>query len=150
MRDSELEVLSSVALMDFAGLEPKPVVAAQDRELPEGFEDIFGPRPKASDFAGTRNPSFLSRVAIVKWEQDLRYFKRAGLPPFADDTQLDLATRTFVFWDMGYGGSEVLRRALRLGNAVPGRDVVRFRSVGHGRVAVRASNYFQLSDPAVA
>ncbi len=99
--DQQIAILSSLILADFGGLEPRPVIAPKERELPEGFEAIFGPIPKGADFRGTRNPSFFYRIALVKWEQDLRYFKRAGVPPFADAEQVELATKTFKFWNMG-------------------------------------------------
>ena len=69
--------------------------------LPEGYEEIFGPRPQAADFRGERNPSLMYRTAVVKWEQDLRYFKQAGTPEWADPRLVATAANLFEQWGMG-------------------------------------------------
>ena len=58
-------------------------------ELPDGFEPIFGERP------------IRDRVALVLWEQDLKYFKRAGTPEGYELDELQLAQGVLDFWDMG-------------------------------------------------
>ena len=69
--------------------------------LPEGFMAIFGERPKARDFLGGANPSLLFRTAVGRWEQDLRYFRRAGLPEWAEPGQAEAAGELFRRWGMG-------------------------------------------------
>lgn len=71
------------------------------RELPAGFAEIFGPRPKISDFSETPNAAFSWRVAVDLWEQDLRYFKRAGIPEWASLEQVAVAEEVTRSWDLG-------------------------------------------------
>ena len=73
-------------------------------KLPPGFEQIFGPRPKAEDFRETPNPSLYFRMAVVDWEQSLRQFKRAGLPDWANAEHAANAERVFASWGMGRPG----------------------------------------------
>ena len=63
--------------------------AAPPIQAPPEFVAIFGPEPKTSDFLHTQ------------WEQDLKYFKRAGVPEWAEPAQIDAANRLYQFWDMG-------------------------------------------------
>lgn len=70
-------------------------------EPPPGFVEIFGPRPKSSDFHNSTNPSLLFRLATVQWEQDLRYFKQAGVPEWATPEQVSEAGVVAQKWDMG-------------------------------------------------
>jgi hypothetical protein len=72
-----------------------------DRELPSGFVEIFGVRPKISDFARAPNSAFAWRVAVDLWEQDLRYFKRAGVPEWATAQQVAAAEEVSRSWDLG-------------------------------------------------
>ena len=74
---------------------------AREEKLPSGFADLFGPRPKASSFRETPNPSLYFRLALVKWEQDLQHFKRAGVPEWAGEEALRDAAHVFESWDMG-------------------------------------------------
>ena len=69
--------------------------------LPEGFEEIFGQRPRLERFLETPNPSFYFRLAVTEWEQNLRHFKRVGSPEWAEETHLANAARVFESWDMG-------------------------------------------------
>ena len=71
------------------------------RELPAGFVAIFGTRPKIGDFAATSNPGFAWRVAVDLWEQDLRYFKRAGVPDWASTEQVAVAAEVTRAWGLG-------------------------------------------------
>jgi hypothetical protein len=71
------------------------------RELPAGFVEIFGPRPKISEFSETPNPAFSWRVAVDQWEQDLRYFQRAGIPEWATPEQVAAAEGVTRSWDLG-------------------------------------------------
>ena len=45
-----------------------------------GFVELFGKRPQSSDFNQLKDGNRIFRVAVGKWEQDLRYFKQAGWP----------------------------------------------------------------------
>ncbi len=69
--------------------------------LPLGFAEIFGSRPKIADFSKSATPSLLFRLATVQWEQDLRYFKRAGVPEWAPAEQLAGAEQITKQWEMG-------------------------------------------------
>lgn len=69
--------------------------------LPEGFLEIFGPRPTMALFQRTPNASFAYRSAVIAWEQDLRYFKRTGLPEWATPEEVAEAERVFLAWDIG-------------------------------------------------
>lgn len=75
----------------------------EPEKLPEGFVEIFGRRPKSQDFHDFPNPSQAFRVAVVTWEQDKKFFKRAGLPDWAEeDMQLVRNARAvFDAWGMG-------------------------------------------------
>ena len=70
-------------------------------KLPDGFVGIFGSRPTLSEFLHTRNPSQSLRAATVGWEQNLKQFKRAGLPEWGSPEQASLAEQTFQYWEMG-------------------------------------------------
>lgn len=103
----------------FTGLEPWfNMESTQAESLPEGFEAIFGERPKSRD-----------RVALVLWEQDLRYFKSAGPPEWASSQEIELARDVFKYWEMGsphfYEG--------RYGFMVrfPGSDLPRFEATAY-------------------
>lgn len=85
----------------FTGPEPWKVHSSVEAKLPFGFEVIFGPRPKSEDFHDASDPSEAFRVAKDLWEQDLRYFKKAGPPEWATDEEQELAEDTAEFWDMG-------------------------------------------------
>lgn len=69
--------------------------------LPAGFEEIFGKRPQSQDFHSTPNPSLYFRIARNQWEQDLRYFKRAGVPEPYTAQQVEAASMVFESWGMG-------------------------------------------------
>jgi hypothetical protein len=69
--------------------------------LPEGFAEIFGGRPKASDYFNSSNPSLFHRIAKDRWDQDLRYFKRAGAPAWMEETQKANADETYRAWGLG-------------------------------------------------
>lgn len=69
--------------------------------LPPGFEEIFGPRPRSSDFGTAPNPSLAFRVATVVWEQDLKHFKEAGYPEWAEPGAWKDAEAAFGYWGMG-------------------------------------------------
>jgi hypothetical protein len=71
------------------------------RELPAGFVEIFGPRPRISEFSATPNPGLSWRVAVELWEQDLRYFKRAGMPEWATPEQVAAAEEVTRSWELG-------------------------------------------------
>ena len=70
-------------------------------DLPEGFEDLFGARPRLESFLETPNPSLYFRLAAGDWEQSLRHFKRAGAPEWASEENLSTAAKVFESWEMG-------------------------------------------------
>ena len=85
----------------FTGPEPWKNQERPKESLPEGFVAIFGPRPRVAEYSNTPSPRESLRVATLKWEQDLRYFKKAGRPEWVTDEDLARATRTFEFWELG-------------------------------------------------
>jgi len=86
----------------FTGPEPwkREMRKRKKEELPRGFEEVFGPRPKPSDFP-KRNRFSLWRTALTRWEQDLEFFKQAGVPEWADPEQVEQVTAIFEAWGMG-------------------------------------------------
>jgi len=65
--------------------------------LPEGFADVFGPRPTRQQY-----PDYFEfRLAEVGWEQDLKQFKRAGMPEGMDPAQLAASEQAFQEWGLG-------------------------------------------------
>lgn len=74
---------------------------APRREMPAGFLEIFGPRPKFSQFLNVPSANLAFRIAVTAWEQELQYFKRAGFPEWATLAERSEAERLFQEWDMG-------------------------------------------------
>ena len=70
-------------------------------ELPPGFEEIFGQRPKGASFRETPDPSLYFRIALAEWEQSLSHFKRAGAPEWATDEDVEAAAKVFESWGLG-------------------------------------------------
>lgn len=83
----------------FTGPEPWVTQGGQVEppSYPAGFIDAF-PRPAAKDF-----PKFgvSYQQAMSRWNDDLKYFKRAGLPESLDQAAWDAARRLFIAWGMG-------------------------------------------------
>lgn len=61
---------------------------AEANKMPDGFLEVFGPKPH-------------DRIERVKWEQDLKYFKRPGPPPDVPPEKLEAIRQTTVEWGMG-------------------------------------------------
>ncbi len=85
----------------FTGSEPwRPVEASagsRPSEPTEEFLAVFGSRPEARDFDGVT----AYRAARGRWDQDLEYFKRSGIPEGFDESQVAPATNVFETWGMG-------------------------------------------------
>ena len=84
----------------FTGPEPwRPVEipSSAEPEIPDGFTEIFGAPPEASDFSSRR----AYQAAELRWEQDLKFFQRSGIPEGFDQAQVDLAAGVFEEWGMG-------------------------------------------------
>ena len=65
--------------------------------LPEGFVELFGPRPAYRDF-----DNYLKfQVATVGWEDTLDRFRGIGLPEGIDLEALDAATEVMLEWGLG-------------------------------------------------
>lgn len=65
--------------------------------LPEGFEEVFGPRPTRQQY-----PDYFEfRLAEMGWEQDLKQFKRVGMPEGMDPAQLAASEQAFQEWGLG-------------------------------------------------
>jgi hypothetical protein len=73
----------------------------KDEKLPEGFEKLFGPRPKFEDYRNIRGGHRAYQVATVQWEQELRYFKGTGTPEWASAAQVREAEEVYVAWRLG-------------------------------------------------
>jgi hypothetical protein len=73
----------------------------EESPLPEGFLELFGPRPRGEQFRVTPNPVQYFRLALAKWEQDLKYFQRTGVPEWATEEAIEAATQVFESWEMG-------------------------------------------------
>ena len=76
----------------------EPPAAPEPTPLPEGFEQLFGPRPLIEDFG--RN-YWKHQVALIDWEQSLKYFKGVGMPEGLDPIKLQEVTDAFVEWGLG-------------------------------------------------
>ena len=82
----------------FTGPEPwRQVEISPEPEIRDGFTEIFGTRPRASDFSSFR----AHKAAELRWEQDLKFFQRSGIPEGYDQAQVELAAGVFEKWDMG-------------------------------------------------
>ena len=90
-----------------------------EETLPAGFKEIFGPRPARRQYPD--NADF--RLAKLQWEQDLKSFKRAGLPEGLDPALLEASEQVFQEWGLGkpafYEGAHGWRMSFP-GGAVPG------------------------------
>lgn len=65
--------------------------------IPPGFEGIFGPAPKQSDFS--TYPEY-QRVRD-QWLQDLKYFKQSGVPEWVTSPLMQEAFSVARAWKMG-------------------------------------------------
>ena len=65
--------------------------------LPEGFAELFGPRPDYKDF----DNYFKFQVATVGWEDTLDRFRGLGMPEGIDTEALDAATEVMLEWGLG-------------------------------------------------
>lgn len=86
--------------------DPKPWLAGTRRGdapgLPEGFEKLFGTRPKWEDFRHLKRRALISfEAAKVQWEQELKYFKRVGVPPGYTDVQIEDSFGVLEAWLLG-------------------------------------------------
>ena len=75
-----------------------PPPEAEPTPLPEGFEQLFGPRPLVEDFG--RN-YWTHQVALIDWEQSLKYFQGVGIPEGFDSVRLEEVTKDFREWGLG-------------------------------------------------
>jgi len=85
--------------------DPKPWLSGTrhpNSGLPDGFEKVFGLRPKWEDFRRLKKRALISfEAAKVQWEQELRYFKGVGVPPGYSEQQISESNAVFVTWLMG-------------------------------------------------
>ena len=66
---------------------------------PEGFIDTFGPRPLGKDYPKL-GVSF--QQALSRWQDDLKYFKEAGVPEWHNPVLWQDAAQLFSRWGMGH------------------------------------------------
>ena len=82
----------------FTGPEPWiPRASQSEQVLPDGFAEIFGLRPQAKDYTST-NKFYAARL---RWEQDLKYFKGAGVPEHLDVAEIERVGDIYEEWGMG-------------------------------------------------
>lgn len=90
---------------------PTPWVNARKREelleervnptYPEGFIDLFGPRPEQKPGMSAEEINALKRFVLPRWEQDLGFFKGVGYPEGLDYDALDEATEIYSGYGLG-------------------------------------------------
>lgn len=84
----------------FSGPEPWLLLdrkAPVPEVLPEGFERVFGPRPKWSDYPTRR----AFQHDVIVWEQNKQSFVQFGPPAWANDRHLQIAAGALTAWGMG-------------------------------------------------
>ena len=62
------------------------------------FTQIFGERPQPQSKA-THSVEY--KTELMRWEQDLQYFKQAGIPEGFSQEQVDATTIVFESWGLG-------------------------------------------------
>jgi hypothetical protein len=90
----------------FTGEEPwltqgtggaEPPQAGPSQDIPEDFLAAFGSRPvRAPGISAEEH-----RVNVMRWEQDLKYFKQTGIPEGYAAEQVERAGDLFEAWGMG-------------------------------------------------
>lgn len=81
---------------------PRPWLKPKPKEtLPEGFEELFGPRPEWKNFRAIGATYRQFQVAVVEWEQELRFFKGAGRPEWVTRVQLEDVATVYRDWNLG-------------------------------------------------
>ncbi len=80
---------------------PWETAAPAAAPLPQGFEAIFGARPRSEDFHGAKFPPKAYQAAKNEWEKDLKRFKSAGPPEWASTEQLAQTNAIFERWGLG-------------------------------------------------
>ncbi|MDA1312500.1 MAG: hypothetical protein O2968_04105 [Acidobacteria bacterium] len=85
--------------------DPKPWLAGTRRPnnlLPEGFDKLFGQRPRWTDFRHLERRALISfEAAKVQWDEDLDHFKSIGIPPGYAEQQISESTAVLVKWLLG-------------------------------------------------
>ena len=71
--------------------------AGAANQLPDGFAEVFGEKPMGPQYKNYRE----YQTAKIRWEQDLKYFKQAGVPPEVTPEKLEAITKTAEAWGMG-------------------------------------------------
>ena len=132
--------------------DPKPWLAGTSRAdspgLPEGFENLFGLRPKWEDFL------FLGQRALivfegakVQWEQELKYFKAvARRPPGYEVARIFESVQVLKMWGLGEptfyeGRFDWMGRFLTSG--IPDYDSSAFQIINYPHHTV---SQFQITD----
>lgn len=88
----------------FSGAEPwlQLEMQAQRNSAPDTvaaeFIQIFGERPQPQ---GNATHSVEYKTELMRWEQDLQYFKQAGIPEGFSREQVEMATSAFEAWGLG-------------------------------------------------
>ncbi len=70
--------------------------------LPDGFEKLFGNRPEWQDFRYLGKSALMSfETAKVHWDQELKYFKRVGVPPGYTPDEIGDSIGLMTAWGPG-------------------------------------------------
>jgi len=84
--------------------DPKPWLGMRrlNSGLPDGFERVFGQRPRWEDFRHLKRRALISfEAAKVQWEEELEHFKGVGIPPGYNEQQISESTAVLVKWLLG-------------------------------------------------
>ena len=82
----------------FTGPEPWiPRASQSEQVLPDGFAEIFGSRPQMRDYKSS-NEFYAARLT---WEQDLKFFRGAGVPEHLDVAEIERVGDIYEEWGMG-------------------------------------------------
>ena len=84
---------------------PFPGRVSKKKPLPEGFEEVFGSKPRWGDFYLGKGKFSISytqfAVLLVQWQTELKAFRQFGLPDWADMELLGTAREVFEEWGLG-------------------------------------------------
>jgi len=78
----------------------KIIQPVNDVPLPDGFEDIFGPKPNSNNFHGNGYPQNFYKAKTI-WANDLRTYVGPGMPTDADKYPIEAAEARVA--DLGLG-----------------------------------------------
>jgi hypothetical protein len=113
---------------------------AQQKGLPPEFAEIFGPRPTMADYQHLPKGNWAYRAALTLWQQELKYFRRAGFPEWASEESRAAPDKVFEAWGMGaprYYEGRYGWMARFVDSQIPDYDITAWTALNwaHGAVA---------------